>query len=121
MTEKRKLAMFFAGFAVVALVLAGIVSYFASSDPDGLDAATQSGCQVVRTETGEQLDGDCIAQHAKEHSLESGPLAGYAVGGDNRFTGLAGVIGVLATLVVAFGAFTLLRKRSRPRDPAGKG
>jgi cobalt/nickel transport protein len=118
MNEKRKLAMFFAGFAAVALILAGIVSYFASDDPDGLDAATQSGCQVVQTDTGEQLDGECIAKNAKDR--ESGPLAGYAVDGDDRFTGLAGVIGVLATLVVAFGAFTLLRKRSRPRDPAAK-
>ncbi len=119
MNEKRKLAMFFAGAAVVALILAGIVSYFASSEPDGLDAATQKGCQVVQTDGGERLDGDCVAKNAKDH--ESGPLAGYAVGGDDRFTGVAGVIGVLATLAVAFGAFTLLRKRSRPRDPAGKG
>jgi hypothetical protein len=120
MNEKRKLAMFFAGAAVVALILAGIVSYFASSEPDGLDATTQSGCQVVQTDGGERLDGDCIAKNAKDHGLESGPLAGYAVGGDDRFTGLAGVIGVLATLALAFGAFTLLRKRSRPRDPAGR-
>lgn len=119
MNDKKRLMLFFAGFAVVALVLAGIVSYFASSSPDGLDSATQSGCQVVQTDTGEQLDGNCIAQRAKEHDLESGPLAGYAVGGDDRFTGVAGVIGVIATLVVAFGLFTLLRKRSRPRDRTG--
>jgi cobalt/nickel transport protein len=119
-TDKRRLALFFAGFAVVALILAGIVSYFASSDPDGLDAATRSGCQVVHTGTGDRLDGDCVARDARAHDLESGPLAGYAVGGDDRFTGVAGVIGVLATLLVAFGAFTLLRKRSKPHDPAGR-
>lgn len=106
-------ALFFAGFAVVALVLAGIVSYFADSNPDGLDSATLEGCQVVQTDEGERLEGTCIAQNAEEHGLGSGPFADYAVGGDDRFTGIAGVVGVLVTLVVAFGLFTLLRKRSK--------
>ena len=113
MNDRRRLALFFAGFAVLALLLAGVVSYFASSSPDGLDSATRQGCQVVRTEAGERLDGNCVARQATEHDLGSGPLAGYAVGGDGRFTGIAGVVGVLATLAVGFGVFTLLRKRSR--------
>jgi cobalt/nickel transport protein len=57
--------------------------------------------------------GDCIAQNAGEHHLADSPLADYAVGGDDRFTGLAGVLGVLATLVVAGGLFWLLRPRSK--------
>lgn len=113
MNDRKRLTIFFAGFALVALVLAGAVSYFADSNPDGLDSATQKGCQVVEGDAGEQLDGRCIARNAEEHDLASGPLADYAVGGDDRFTGLAGVIGVIATLIVAFGLFTLLRKRSR--------
>jgi cobalt/nickel transport protein len=116
MNDKRKLLIFFAAFAVVALLFAGVVSYFADSNPDGLDSATQNGCQVVETAEGEQLDGNCIAQNAKEHDLGEGPLADYAVNGDDRFTGLAGVIGVLGTLVVSFGLFTLLRKRSRVKS-----
>jgi cobalt/nickel transport protein len=113
MNDRKKLPLFFAGFAVVALLLAGIVSSFADSNPDGLDAATLKGCEVVETEAGEELRGDCIAQNAEDHALAGGPLADYAVGGDDRFTGVAGIIGVIATLAVAFGLFTLLRKRSR--------
>jgi cobalt/nickel transport protein len=112
MNDRRRL-LFFAGFALVALVLAGVASYFADPSPDGLDAATQRGCEVVQTDAGEELTGECIARDAKEHGLADGPLADYAVGGDDRFTGVAGVLGVLATLAVGFGVFTLLRKRSR--------
>ncbi|GAA3875429.1 hypothetical protein GCM10022243_45450 [Saccharothrix violaceirubra] len=88
---------FFLGFALVSLVLAGVVSYFASADPDGLDYVTE--------EHG-------IAEHARDHPLGGGPLADYAVGGDDRLTGVAGVVGVLVVLSVAFGLFRLLRKRT---------
>ncbi|MEJ2857306.1 MULTISPECIES: PDGLE domain-containing protein [unclassified Saccharothrix] len=88
---------FFVWFAVVSLVLAGAVSYFASSDPDGLDHVTE--------EHG-------IAEHAQDHPLAGSPFADYALGGDDRFTGLAGVVGVVLTLAVAGGLFWLLRKRS---------
>ncbi|ONI81157.1 hypothetical protein ALI144C_21685 [Actinosynnema sp. ALI-1.44] len=107
MTSRRSL--FFVGFALVALILAGGVSYFADSDPDGLDHSTLQGCTVGENE---QLSGTCIAQGAKEHALKDSPLADYSVGGDDALTGLAGVIGVIATLVVAGGFFWLLRKRS---------
>ncbi|WP_158851536.1 PDGLE domain-containing protein [Saccharothrix deserti] len=92
---------FFLGFAVVSLVLAGVVSYFADSDPDGLDHVTEQ---------------QGIAEHAQDHPLAGWPLADYAVGGDDRFTGLAGVIGVVLTLAVAGGLFWLLRKRSGVRS-----
>jgi cobalt/nickel transport protein len=105
--------LFFIGFALIALILAGGVSYFADSSPDGLDAATQQGCTVGE---GEQLTGTCIAQNAKDHALSSGPLADYTVNGNDGLTGLAGVIGVIATLAVAGGLFWLLRKRS-PSEP----
>lgn len=104
--------IFFAGFALVALIFAGVLSYFADSDPDGLDSATLKGCEVVETDTGEELRGDCIAKNAGEHGLADSPLADYAVDGDDRFTGVAGVVGVLATAVVAGGLFWLLRRRS---------
>jgi cobalt/nickel transport protein len=112
--RNRRLRLFFIGFAVVALVIAGALSYFADSDPDGLDTATLEGCEVVETDGGEELVGDCIAKSAGEHHLADSPLADYAVGGDDRFTGVAGVIGVLATLVVAGGLFWLLRRRGGP-------
>jgi cobalt/nickel transport protein len=92
---------FFVGFAVVSLLLAGVVSYFANSNPDGLDHVTE-------------VHG--IAAHAKESPTSGSLFAGYAVGGDDRFTGLAGVVGVIVTLLLAGGLFWLLRKRS----PQGK-
>ena len=87
---------FFVGFAVVSLLLAGVVAYFADSNPDGLDHVTEQ---------------HGIAEHAQDHPLAGWPLADYALGGDDRFTGLAGVIGVVLTLAVAGGLFWLLRKR----------
>jgi cobalt/nickel transport protein len=112
----RRAAGFFLGFLVVALLVAGGLSYFASPDPDGLDSVTLSGCDVVETDAGEQLEGTCIAQHAGEHALAGSPLADYAVGGGEGTVGLAGVIGVLVTLVLAGGLFWLLRRRSPGRQ-----
>jgi cobalt/nickel transport protein len=114
--SRKKSWVFFAGFAVVALVVAGVLSYFADPDPDGLDSATLQGCEVVTTDAGEELTGDCIAKDAEDHRLADGPLADYAVGGDDRFTGVAGVLGVLATFVVAGGLFWLLRRRPAGRE-----
>jgi cobalt/nickel transport protein len=100
---------FYVAFALLALVIAGGLSYLADSDPDGLDSVSQRGCQVV---DGERLEGECIAQDARDHALDAGPLADYAVGGDEALTGVAGVLGVLATLAVAGGLFWLLRRRT---------
>lgn len=106
---------FYAGFLVVALLLAGVVSYAASSSPDGLDAVTRTGCQVDGS--GEPVGGRCIAQHAGEHATAGSPLADYTVGGHEGTTGVAGILGVLVTLVLAAGLFWLLRRRhGRTRD-----
>jgi cobalt/nickel transport protein len=111
----RKLPVaFYAGFLVVALLLAGVVSYAASSSPDGLDAVTRTGCQFDGS--GEPVGGQCIAQNAGEHATSGSPLADYTVGGGEGTTGLAGVIGVLVTLVLAGGLFWLLRRRSSAPD-----
>lgn len=107
---------FLVAFGLVALLLAAVVSYFADSDPDGLEAVTQQGCTVVETTEGEQLEGRCIAQNGTEHALADSPLADYAVGGDDALTGVAGVIGVIATLAVSFGLFWLLRRPGRASE-----
>jgi cobalt/nickel transport protein len=112
----RRALGFFLGFLVVALLVAGGLSYFASPEPDGLDTVALNGCDVVQTDAGEQLEGTCIAQHAGDHPLAAGPLADYAVGGGEGTVGLAGVIGVLVTLVLAGGLFRLLRRRSPGRQ-----
>ena len=87
---------FFIGFAFVSVLIAGVLSYFASSDPDGLDRTVE--------DTG-------IAAHAREHPLAGSMFADYSLGGDSRFTGLAGVLGVVVVLGLAFGLFWLLRKK----------
>ncbi|MCV7223228.1 PDGLE domain-containing protein [Mycolicibacterium elephantis] len=107
---------FWVGFAVVTLLIAGVVSYFASSSPDGLDSATLRGCEVIETADGEELRGECIAQHADEHTLAASPLADYAIGGRDGTGGLAGVLGVLATVVVAGSAFWMISRSRRTGD-----
>jgi cobalt/nickel transport protein len=95
----------------VALLLAGVVSNFASSSPDGLDAASTRGCTV--SATGEITGGVCIAQGAEEHEV-GGPFADYAfAGSDNAFvsTAVSGVVGVLVTFALAGGVFWLTRRR----------
>jgi cobalt/nickel transport protein len=111
-TSRARTGRFFAGFLVVALLLAGLVSYLAYPHPDGLDTVARAGCTVTEVDGGERLEGRCIAQHATDHPLASGPFAHYTVGGDGALTGLAGVVGVLATLAVAGGLFRVLRRRS---------
>ena len=108
MTRSR----FLLGFLLVALVVAGGLSYLASPHPDGLDSVTLHGCTVSETAEGEQLDGTCIAQNATEHGLAARPLADYAVAGRAGTTGLAGIIGVLVTALVAGLLFRVLRRPS---------
>lgn len=110
-TPTRTRSRFLIGFAIAALLIAGILSYFASSSPDGLDSATQRGCEVVEVDGAEQLVGDCIAQGATDHHLSSSPLADYSIRGDSALTGVAGVLGVIAVFVVAGLLFRALARR----------
>jgi cobalt/nickel transport protein len=107
---------FWVGCVVATLLIAGVVSYFASSSPDGLDSATLQGCEVVETDAGEQLTGDCIAQSATDHHMAQSPLADYTVGGNDATGGLAGVIGVIVVLAVG-GALFWVIARSRGAKP----
>ncbi|MFF0217451.1 energy-coupling factor ABC transporter permease [Streptomyces vinaceus] len=84
---------------VTALVLAGFVSFYASTSPDGLEK--------VAADKG-------IDQKVKEHASAGSPLADYSVKdvGDARLSGgLAGVIGVGATVAVGTGIFWTVRRR----------
>ncbi|MEU4642413.1 PDGLE domain-containing protein [Micromonospora sp. NPDC023814] len=106
---------FVVGGLLVALLLAGVVSNFASSHPDGLDSSLREGCTFDADDN--ITGGSCPAQQEKEHEI-GGPLADYGIAGiDNDFlsTGLSGVLGVLLTFAVAGGAFWLVRRRG-PRD-----
>ncbi|MET0191334.1 MAG: PDGLE domain-containing protein [Pseudonocardia sediminis] len=112
-TRSRRPLAFFLGFLLVALVVAGGISYLASGDPDGLDSVALNGCQTVEVGGEEQLQGTCIAQNEAEHPTSSSPLADYTVGGAEGTNGVAGVVGVLVTVVLAGGVFQLLRGRRR--------
>ncbi|MCJ1679004.1 energy-coupling factor ABC transporter permease [Streptomyces sp. APSN-46.1] len=88
---------------VTALVLAGFGSYYASASPDGLEK--------VAADKG-------IDQKVTEHAAADSPLADYSVKDitDARLSGgLAGVIGVGATVVLGTGIFWTVRRR-RVRD-----
>jgi cobalt/nickel transport protein len=110
--RRTKLIAFLVGGLLVSLLLAGVVSNFTSSSPDGLDSATVDGCSLNSED--EIASGDCAATKAEDHELAGGPLAGYAVKGiDNEFvaTGLSGVIGVLLVFAIGGGLFWLVRRR----------
>ncbi|MFI9239523.1 energy-coupling factor ABC transporter permease [Streptomyces cinnamoneus] len=84
---------------VAALALAGFVSYYASSSPDGLEK--------VAHDKG-------IDSKAEDHAAKGSPLADYQLEdvADERISGgLAGVIGVGATLAVGTGVFVVVRRR----------
>ncbi|MFU8852591.1 PDGLE domain-containing protein [Micromonospora sp. SL1-18] len=115
---------FLLGGLLVALLLAGVASNYASSHPDGLDSSLLKGCTVDAE--GEITGGSCPAQQTKDHELGDSPLADYGVRGvTNGFlsTGLSGVIGVLLTFALGGGLFWLARRRGpaagTPAGPAG--
>lgn len=101
---------------MIAVLIAGGLSYAASASPDGLDSTALRGCQTVTVDGTEQLRGDCIAQDATDHAFSSSPLADYALRGAGGTNGVAGVIGVLVTLAVAVGAFWLIARSRRDRS-----
>jgi cobalt/nickel transport protein len=100
---------------LVALLLAGVLSYYASASPDGLNRVAED---------------KGFAQTEKQHPAERSPLAGYGTDGlDNaRLSGgVAGVVGSLVVLVLAGGLALVVRRRGstsysanqRPVEPGG--
>ncbi len=103
---------------LVALLLAGVVSSFASSSPDGLDATARKGCTVDAS--GAITGGTCMAQKEQEHQLGGSPLADYGIRGienEALATGLSGVLGVALTFAVGGGLFWLVRRRKPVSSP----
>jgi cobalt/nickel transport system permease protein len=85
----------------VTLLLAGVASFFASGSPDGLE--------YVAEEQG-------FLDTARDHAFGDLPLADYGdVGGIP--VGLAGLLGVAATVLVGWLVFRLVASR-RPDRPA---
>ena len=117
----KRLGWFIAAGLLLAALLAGVVSNFASSSPDGLDNTALTGCTV--DDRGEITGGTCMAQQEREHQTADSPLADYGIRGiDNQFlsTGLSGILGVAVTFALGGGMFWLVRRR-RPaeRQPLG--
>jgi len=116
----RKRTFLVAGL-IVAFLLAGIVSNFASSSPDGLDATARKGCTFDAQ--GNITGGTCMAQREQDHQMKDSPLADYGIKGiDNPYlsTGLSGILGVLITFGVGTGVFYLVRRR-KPTAKASTG
>ena len=86
---------------IVSLFLAGVVSFYASSSPDGLEKVAQD---IGFIDT------------AKDHTNADGALADYGVKGiDNEraSVGVAGIIGVIGTAVVAGIGFKLIARKPK--------
>ena len=86
---------------LVCLVLAGFVSYYASTRPDGLN--------FVAARTG-------FADSAGPHASDGSPFAGYETTGvaDARVSrGVAGVVGGALVFVIAGGLFLAVRRRDQ--------
>jgi cobalt/nickel transport protein len=114
----KRRGWFFGAGLLLALVLAGVVSNFASDSPDGLDAVTRQGCSF--DSNGAITDGACAAQQAQ--GQHDAPLPDYGVRslGDTYLSnGVAGVAGVLVTFGVGAGIFWLVRRRGGDRADAG--
>ena len=96
MFKNRK---FYLGGVVISLFLAGVLSFYASSSPDGLEK--------VAGEIG-------FIDTAKDHTNADGTLADYGVKGienERASVGVAGVIGVVATAVISGLIFTLIARK----------
>ena len=86
---------------LLSVLLAGVVSYYASASPDGLEKAAE--------DVG-------FLEEAADSAVAESPLADYSISGveDERLSvGLAGVLGVVVMAVVAGGGFMLLARKNR--------
>ncbi|HSK27258.1 MAG TPA: energy-coupling factor ABC transporter permease [Jiangellales bacterium] len=100
---RRRPGGMLAGGLAVALLLAGAASFFASGSPDGLE--------YVAEDQG-------FLDTAREHALGTLPLADYGeVGGVP--VGVAGLLGVLVTVLLGWGVawFAAHRRRPAGSDP----
>lgn len=115
-TSRTSPRAFFAAFLLVSLVVAGVVSFYASANPDGLE--------YVAEETG-------FIDAAEDSPMTASPLNDYSTSGidDPRVSsGVAGVLGVGITLAAGSALFWGLRRRgvhaeedsAETSEPAGR-
>jgi hypothetical protein len=97
--SSRSAKGFLLGGLVVALLLAGIVSFYASGSPDGLNRVAIDESFSHREESSAAADS---------------PLADYStknVDNERLSGGLAGVVGVVTVLLVMGGVAYAVRRR----------
>lgn len=86
---------------LVSLAIAGVLSYYASSHPDGLEKVAED---------------KGFLDTAKDSVNAGTPLADYGITGlesERLGVGLSGIIGVIVTLIVAFAIFKTLAKKGK--------
>jgi hypothetical protein len=98
--NKSNLKKFYALFFIAALSLAGGLSFYASSSPDGLEKVAED---------------EGFLESAEDSALSNSPLADYGLAGldsERLSVGIAGVIGVVVTAIIALALFTLIKRKS---------
>jgi cobalt/nickel transport protein len=108
MDEKNK--KFLAAGILIALAIAIIAVFFASSDPDGLDstALIVSGQKSLTA----PATGDDVKVEAPGHFSYSSPMQDYTLGENWGPVGgiIAMVIGTILTFIIGIGLAYLLKK-----------
>jgi len=100
---RKSVTIIVAAGLLLSLLLGGIVSYFASGSPDGLNRVAED---------------EGFAQTQEQHGLDESPLAGYetrGVGNGALSGGLAGLAGVGLTFLAASGVVLVVRRRRSAR------
>jgi cobalt/nickel transport system permease protein len=115
-------------FISASLLIGGVVSWFASENPDGLEWA------IERTTTGRELNPPAGASHANAEKLQAAtailPEYGFKDNNNskgsedsswglvNLGTSISGIIGALLTLLLAFIVGLILKYKSGKMLPA---
>ena len=92
---------------LVALLLAGVVSFYASASPDGLNRVAED---------------HGISKTEKRHATQDGPMAHYeakGIGNERMSKLVAGVTGSLVVLGLFAGLTYVLRRRAASDETAG--
>jgi hypothetical protein len=101
---KKGIAVILIVGLVLSLGIAGIVSFYASSEPDGLEKVAED---------------QGFIDTAQDSANATIPTADYGIEGvesERLSVGLAGVLGVAVMALVAFGLFWLLTRGKKSAD-----
>ncbi len=106
MTKKSVWSIIFIGL-MLSLIIAGVVSFYADSNPDGLERVAED---------------QGFLENAQESANADLVTADYGIAGveDERLSvGVAGVLGVIVMAVLAFGLFWFLGRGKKTGSSGG--